>query len=60
MEESADGGWSRTELVDHVRLEFSTYDWVIEAMFDRAGFQVLDKELSESAVFARYTCRRLD
>lgn len=30
-------GWTATELAEHVRGEFSTYRWLLEALLDRTG-----------------------
>jgi len=52
-------GWTRGELETHVRDEFSTYSWLLEAMLSRAGFEIRDAEYAESKVFAAYTCVRV-
>lgn len=54
----AAGGWSRAELEAHVRDEHSTYTWLLEAMFDQTGFAIEDRAVSDSGIFAAYTCRR--
>ena len=33
-------GWTRAELETHVREEFSTYNWLLEPMLERAGFEI--------------------
>ena len=55
---SAADGWTRPELEAHLREEFSTYSFLLEAMLGRAGFEVRAVEYSASKVFARYTCVR--
>ena len=50
-------GWTRAELEEHVRDEHSTFTWLLEPMIERAGFEVVDAEYSDS-VFARYVCRK--
>jgi SAM-dependent methyltransferase len=51
-------GWTRPELEAHVREEFSTYSFLLEAMLARAGFAIRAVEHSDSKIFARYTCTR--
>ena len=50
-------GWTADELAEHVRGEFSTYSWLLDAMLDRTGFEVLDRTFRRSA-YGAYTCRR--
>lgn len=52
-----EGEWSRAELEEHVRDEHSTFTWLLEAMIDRAGFQVEEATCSEDGIFARYLLR---
>lgn len=55
---SADAaGWTADQLTAHVRTEFSTYAWLLEAMLERAGFTIEDSRYAESGFFAYYTCR---
>ena len=55
---AADWGWTGEQLAAHVRGEFSTYTWLLEEMFARAGFAVEERRTSDSGIFAYYTCRR--
>ena len=50
-------GWTADELAEHVRSEHSTFSWLLEEILDRAGFDIIDREYSESQVYASYTCR---
>ena len=50
-------GWTASELAEHVRIEFSTYSWLLEAMLDRTGFEILDRDYRRH-VYGAYTCRR--
>jgi hypothetical protein len=50
-------GWTAYELAEHVRSEHSTFSWLLEEILDRAGFDITDREYSESRVYASYTCR---
>ena len=51
-------GWTRDELAEHVRDEHSTFTWLLEAMIERAGFDIIDATYSASGVFARYLCKK--
>ncbi len=50
-------GWTADELSAHVRLEHSTYTWLFEPLLERAGFEILEREVVRG-VYAAYTCRR--
>jgi len=50
-----ESGFSRTEFETHVREEYSTFAWVLEGFFDRAGFDILDK-MYFSQEYAEYVC----
>jgi ubiquinone/menaquinone biosynthesis C-methylase UbiE len=50
-------GFTGSELAAHVRLEHSTYSWLLESMLDRTGFEILDRHYRRSA-YGTYTCRR--
>ncbi|MDA8099499.1 MAG: class I SAM-dependent methyltransferase [Nitrospiraceae bacterium] len=47
----------RKDVEDHVQKEFSTYDWIIEGLLERAGFCVVSKNLL-NGVIGRYLCRK--
>ena len=51
-------GWTAAELAEHVRIEFSTYCWLLEPLLQRAGFEILEREFHRSA-YGTYTCRRV-
>jgi cyclopropane fatty-acyl-phospholipid synthase-like methyltransferase len=51
-------GWSRAELEEHVREEYSTYSWLLEAMLEGVGFHIEDAWYSDLKVYAGYTCIR--
>jgi SAM-dependent methyltransferase len=51
-------GWTAAELAEHVRIEFSTYRWLLEPLLQRAGFEILDREFRRS-VYGAYSCRRV-
>jgi ubiquinone/menaquinone biosynthesis C-methylase UbiE len=50
-------GWTAGELAEHVRGEFSTYSWLLDAMLQRTGFEVVERTFRRSA-YGTYTCRR--
>ena len=48
-------GWTAAELAEHVRTEFSTYSWLLDAMLERTGFRIVEREYRKS-VYGTYTC----
>ena len=52
-----EGDWSRAELEEHVRDEHSTFSWLLEPMFQRAGFAVEEAEYTDDGIFATYVLR---
>jgi SAM-dependent methyltransferase len=50
-------GWTRGELETHVREEHSTFVWLLEALLERAGFEVLERDVARG-IYATYVCRR--
>lgn len=56
--ERREDGWTRPELESHLREEYSTYTWLLEAMLVRAGFDIREAGRSGSQVHAAYTCFR--
>jgi ubiquinone/menaquinone biosynthesis C-methylase UbiE len=55
---TADEGWSRGELEEHVRDEHSTFTWLLEPMIQRTGFAIEDAEYSGDGIFGKYVLRR--
>ena len=49
-------GWARAELETHLREEYSTFSWLLEAMMEQAGFAIQQVEYSASRIFAEYVC----
>lgn len=47
----------RSEVETHIRDEFSTFNWIIEGMFTRAGFEI-DKTRSSDGFVTEYLCRK--
>ncbi|MDY6904958.1 MAG: methyltransferase domain-containing protein [Thermodesulfobacteriota bacterium] len=46
----------RDEVAMHVREEFSTYDWIMDGLLERAGFSILSKEMA-AGVIGTYLCQ---
>jgi putative AdoMet-dependent methyltransferase len=55
--ESVAGEEMRKDVEAHIRQEFSTYDWIMDGLFERAGFRILSKVILEG-VIGRYLCRK--
>jgi SAM-dependent methyltransferase len=51
-------GWTRAELEEHLRAEYSTFTWLLEPMLERTGFEIREVEYSASRIFAAYVCVR--
>ena len=49
-------GWTREEYETHVRTEYSTYNWLLEAIIDRVGFEIDDVNHRPARVYSAYTC----
>jgi ubiquinone/menaquinone biosynthesis C-methylase UbiE len=50
-------GWTRPELEEHLRQEHSTFTWLLESMFERAGFAILGADHDRvSRIYTAYTC----
>ena len=51
------GEWVRSDIVEHIRDEHSTYSWLLEPMMERCGFRIEVAEHSEDGFFAAYVAR---
>ncbi|HEU0090286.1 MAG TPA: hypothetical protein VFQ77_21960 [Pseudonocardiaceae bacterium] len=51
---TADDGWSRGELEEHVRDEHSTSSLLLEPIMQRSGFTIEDAEYSDDGIFGKY------
>jgi ubiquinone/menaquinone biosynthesis C-methylase UbiE len=49
-------GWTRAELETHVREEYSPFSWLLEAMLERAGFEIRQAEHHATRIYSTYTC----
>jgi SAM-dependent methyltransferase len=50
-------GWTRGELIEHVRGEQSTFSWLLEVLLARAGLEIVEREV-RGGIYATYVCRR--
>ncbi|MDI5971799.1 class I SAM-dependent methyltransferase [Streptomyces sp. SL13] len=50
-------GYTRHDLAEHVRTEFSTFRWLLEPMLSAAGFDIARVDYS-NGVYGAYTCVR--
>jgi ubiquinone/menaquinone biosynthesis C-methylase UbiE len=50
-------GYTRADLAEHIRSEYSTFRWLLEPMLAAAGLEILTADFSRS-VYGAYTCRR--
>ena len=48
-------GYTREDLAEHVRTEYSTYRWLLEPMLEQAGFTIESVDYRRR-VYATYTC----
>ena len=55
--EKAAGPEIRKDVEAHIRREFSTYDWIMDGLFERANFEIVSKTIHEGVV-GRYLCRK--
>jgi SAM-dependent methyltransferase len=51
-------GWTRDELVAHLRDEYSTFTWLLEPMIERAGFEIVAAEHGMVGAHADYVCEK--
>jgi ubiquinone/menaquinone biosynthesis C-methylase UbiE len=56
--ERPEDGWTRAELETHLRDEYSTFSWLLEAMLDHAGFEIRQVTHHVSGIYSAYTCVR--
>jgi ubiquinone/menaquinone biosynthesis C-methylase UbiE len=56
---TSDVGWTRAELEEHVRTEYSPFSWVLEPMLERCGFELRVAEYAPTQTYAAYTCVRI-
>jgi len=54
--ERPEDGWTRAELEQHLREEHSTFNWLLEPMLERAGFQISEAGYGSRRIYADYLC----
>lgn len=52
------GGWTRGDVVEHIRDEHSTFTWLLEPMLERAGFEIGEAHTDQAGIFAHYLCTK--
>jgi ubiquinone/menaquinone biosynthesis C-methylase UbiE len=50
-------GYTRADLAEHIRTEYSTFRWLLEPMLAAVGFEILTADY-EGSVYGAYTCRK--
>ena len=50
-------GFTRAEFEAHMRDEYSTFDWIMDELLKRTGFEILEKNV-ESSAYAEYLCEK--
>jgi ubiquinone/menaquinone biosynthesis C-methylase UbiE len=56
--EAQAGAEFRAEVETHIRDEFSTFNWILEGMIRRAGFEI-EKSRSADGFITEYMCRKM-
>lgn len=49
-------GWTREEYETHVRTEYSTYSWLLDALLQHTGFEIKTADHRPAGVYSAYTC----
>lgn len=49
-------GYTADDLEEHVRVEFSTFGWLLEPMLEHAGFRIVGVDVDPRRTYARYEC----
>lgn len=57
QQEKAGGDFLRVDAEGHFRDEYSTYDWVMDGLLAKAGFEVVQRDFA-GGVIGSYLCRR--
>lgn len=52
------GGWTRADVAEHIRDEHSTFTWLLELMFEKAGFEIIEAHTDASGIMAHYMCAK--
>lgn len=54
--EHPEDGFTRADFEAHLRDEFSTFNWLLEPMLERAGFEIEQADYDSRRVYADYVC----
>jgi SAM-dependent methyltransferase len=54
--DNPEDGWTRDELLTHLRDEYSTFSWLLEPMIERAGFEIVTADYGTLGAHADYVC----
>jgi ubiquinone/menaquinone biosynthesis C-methylase UbiE len=54
--DQSQNGWTRAELETHIREEYSTFSWLLEPMFEHAGFEIQQVNHDASKIYSTYVC----
>jgi ubiquinone/menaquinone biosynthesis C-methylase UbiE len=49
-------GWTRAQLAEHLRDEYSTFSWLLEPMLERAGFDIQEVHANPRGTHMEFTC----
>jgi hypothetical protein len=52
-------GYTRADVVTHVRDEHSTFDWIIEGLLARSGFKIRWREI-DGPTYADFCCEKAE
>jgi ubiquinone/menaquinone biosynthesis C-methylase UbiE len=50
-------GFSKSEFAMHIREEFSTYNWLMEPILEKSGFEIVEKNYPRKTT-AEYLCKK--
>ena len=50
---------TRDIMINHIKEEYSTVDWIMEGMIRRAGFKIEKAEYTTTGIYATYLCTKL-
>ena len=53
-----DNGFLQEDAEQHFREEYSTYDWILEGMMERAGLDIIKKEVECNGIIITYLCEK--
>ncbi|MGK0199229.1 MAG: putative AdoMet-dependent methyltransferase [Yoonia sp.] len=51
---AAGGDFLRADAEEHFRAEYSTYDWIVDGLLARAGFDIREKSIRHGVIGTYY------